>query len=179
MKRILSFMVGMSLFAAGTAGADKPFQISLTPDLAMHGETVPIRGLSLNIWGKNPQKGLALGLVNGSSGNSAGISLAFILNYADNYTGLMMAPVNHVSGNFLGWQSGLVNYTEGSMKGLQTGTVNYAGKLTGLQFGFLNYAESAENGVQIGLVNIIPHNEWFSELPTGLAPGMIFANWRF
>ena len=164
MKRLLSIMVGMGLLGAGGALANAPIQISLTPDIALHGETVPIRGLSLNIWGQNPQEGLALGFVNGSTGSSAGISLALLLNYADSYTGLMMAPVN---------------YTEGSMRGLQTGLVNYAGKLTGLQFGFLNYAESAENGVQIGLVNIIPDNQWFTELPDALAPGMILVNWRF
>ena len=179
MKRLLSIMVGMSLMGAGGALASEPIQLSLTPDIALHGETVPIRGLSLNIWGQNPQEGLALGIVNGSTGSSAGISLALLLNYADSYAGLMMAPVNYVSGDFLGWQGGTVNYTEGSMRGLQTGLVNYAGKLTGLQFGFLNYAESAENGVQIGLVNIIPDNQWFTELPDALAPGMILVNWRF
>lgn len=179
MKRMLSIMVGMSIIGAGVALAAEPIQLSLTPDIALHGETVPIRGLSLNIWGENPQEGLALGFVNGSSGNSAGISLAFILNYGDSYKGLMMAPVNYLTGDFLGWQAGAVNYTGGTMKGLQTGFVNYAGKLTGLQFGFLNYADSAETGVQIGLVNLIPDNEWFTGLPDGLAPGMIFVNWRF
>jgi len=179
MKRMLSIMVGMSIIGAGGALASEPIQLSLTPDIALHGETVPIRGLSLNIWGENPQEGLALGFVNGSSGNSAGISLAFILNYGDSYKGLMAAPVNYLTGDFLGWQAGAVNYTGGTMKGLQTGFVNYAGKLTGLQLGILNYADSAETGVQIGLVNLIPDNEWFTGLPDGLAPGMVFVNWRF
>lgn len=65
------------------------------------------------------------------------------------------------------------------MNGLQCGFVNYAGSLNGLQLGFVNYAETAPSGVQIGFVNIIPKNEWFTELPDELAPGMVLINWRF
>jgi hypothetical protein len=57
--------------------------------------------------------------------------------------------------------------------------VNYGGNLTGLQLGLINYAATAKTGVQIGLVNLIPKNEWFSELPDELAPGMVLINWRF
>ncbi len=177
MKRLLAVMIG--LLGAGSVWASEPLQLSLTPDVALHNHLVPIRGLTLNIWGENPQTGIALGIVNGSTGSSTGLSWAFLLNYADNYTGVQWAPVNFTQGDFLGWQNGLVNYTEGTMKGLQSGVVNYAGKLTGVQFGFLNYADSAETGVQIGLVNFIPDNAWFSDLPDGLAPGMVFVNWRF
>jgi len=167
------------LMAGGTAFADKPINLSLTPDIALFNKHERINGLTLSIWGENPQTSLAIGIVNGSSGSSAGISLAFILNYADNYKGVMFAPINYVQGDFLGWQAGFVNYTEGLMKGLQTGVVNYAGKLTGLQLGFVNFAETAETGVQIGLINLIPQNAWFSNFPDELAPGMIFVNWRF
>ena len=179
MKRLLSIMVGMSLMGAGGALASEPIQLSLTPDIALHGETVPIRGLSLNIWGQNPQEGLALGIVNGSTGNSAGITWAFILNYADSYTGIHWAPINYTKSDFLGWQGGFVNYTGVAMKGLQSGFVNYAGRLTGLQFGFVNFAATAQTGAQIGLINLIPQNAWFRELPDELAPVMIFVNWRF
>jgi len=159
--------------------ASQPIQLSLTPEIALFDRSERIEGLALSIWGENPQTALALGFVNGSTGESAGLSLAFILNYADDYKGVQWAAVNYTEGDFLGWQAGFVNYTGGTMKGLQTGWVNYAGKLTGLQFGLVNYAESAETGVQIGLVNLIPSNAWFSELPDQLAPGMIFLNWGF
>ncbi len=163
----------------GGAMASEPIQLSLTPEIAIFDRSERIEGLALSIWGENPQSALALGFVNGSTGQSAGLSLSFILNYADSYKGVQWAAVNYTEGDFLGWQAGFVNYTEGTMKGLQSGVVNYAGKLTGLQFGLVNFAETAQTGVQIGLVNLLPQNAWFSELPDGLAPGMIFINWRF
>lgn len=178
MKRIHVVLLGVLVAGAGLAGT-KPIQVSLTPDISLYGRNETIEGLSLSLWGENPQRALALGIVNGSTGQSAGVSWAFLLNYADSYTGVQWAPVNYTKGDFLGWQGGAVNYTAGTMKGLQTGWVNYAGQLTGLQFGFLNYAETAETGVQVGLINLIPTNAWFSELPNALAPGMVFVNWRF
>ena len=147
----------------------KPFNASITPDYSVYGRNVTIEGLTLSIWGENQQTSLALGIVNGTTGNSAGLSWAYILNYG----------INYLKGDFLGWQGGLVNYAAGSMKGLQSGVVNCAGTLTGLQFGLVNYAEEGVTGVQIGLVNLIPSNAWFSELPNELAPGMIFVNWQF
>ncbi len=178
MKKKLAVAVTGLLIASG-AMASQPIQLSLTPDIAIFDRTERIEGLCLSIWGENPQAALALGFVNGSTGQSAGLSWAFILNYADSYKGIQWAPINYVKGDFLGWQGGFVNYSEGIMKGLQSGVVNYAGRLTGLQFGFINYAATAETGVQIGLVNLIPQNEWFKGLPDELAPGMIFVNWRF
>ena len=175
-KSIAGWMV--VLMATGAMAA-KPVQLSLTPDIALFGRTERIEGLCLSLWGENPQSAIALGIVNGSTGQSAGLSWALLLNYAEDYKGVQWAPVNYTSGDFLGWQAGLVNYTGGAMKGLQSGTVNYAGSLTGLQFGLVNYAEKGENGVQIGLVNIMPHNQWFTGLPDELAPGMILVNWHF
>lgn len=175
-KSIAGLMV--VLMATG-AMAGKPIQLSLTPDISLFGRTERIEGLCLSLWGENPQSAIALGIVNGSTGQSVGLSWALLLNYAEDYKGVQWAPVNYASGDFLGWQAGFVNYTGGAMKGLQSGTVNYAGTLTGLQFGFVNYAEKGENGVQIGLVNIMPRNQWFTGLPNELAPGMIFLNWHF
>ena len=178
MKKFFA-VFALSLAVSGSyAFGNPPIQISLTPDIALFGRGERIEGLCLSIWGENPQTALALGVVNGSTGDSAGLSWALILNYADNYTGIQWAPINYTTGDFLGWQGGLVNYTGGEMKGLQSGVVNYAGRLTGLQFGWVNYAASAERGVQIGLVNIMPGNRWFSGLPNELAPAMVFVNWR-
>jgi len=162
-KRILAAL-GVAVGLSCVLATGKPLQISLTPEIGLYDRSVPIEGLSLNLWGENPQRGLALGLVNGSIGNSAGISLALLLNYADSYAGL---------------QLGLVNYTGGPMLGMQAGVVNCAGELTGLQLGLINYALVPETGLQIGLLNLMPGNRWFWDLPDDLAPGMIFVNWHF
>lgn len=177
MKTLLTGF-GVLLLVAGTALASAPLQVSITPDIALCRRTTTINGLTLGLWSENPQTALALGVVNGSTGQSAGLSWAFILNYSENYTGIQWAPINYASGEFLGWQGGFVNYA-GTMKGLQTGTLNITSRLTGLQFGFINYAETVDTGLQIGLINIIPRNPVFTELPNALAPAMIFVNWRF
>jgi hypothetical protein len=167
----------MGIMSMGGVMASEPIQLSLTPEFALFDRNVRIEGLALSIWGENPQSALAIGFVNGSTGESAGLSLG-LLNYADNYTGFQWAAVNYNKGDFLGWQLSFVNYAGGHMKGLQSGFVNYADKLTGLQFGFVNVAESAETGVQVGLVNVMPRNAWFSKLPDELAPVMVFVNWQ-
>ena len=194
MKKILLIALGMLMVTASVAMADsKPIQLSLTPDVAIYNKTTNISGVSLNIWGENPQKGFALGFVNGSSGDSAGFSLGILFNYAENYTGVQWAPVNYAKKGFTGWQLGVVNITGGETKGLQTsavniagnlsgvqlGAVNYAGQLKGLQLGAINYAAKATAGVQIGVINIIPDNAWFVRFPGELAPGMVIFNWRF
>ena len=192
MKKTLAFL-GVALVATGVmaeskpiATGSKPIQLSLTPDIALYDRSETINGLTLNIWGENPQSAFALGIVNGSTGQSAGLSVG-ILNYADSYKGLQWGVVNYTKQDFAGWQGGpffglvgsVLNYTGGTMAGFQCGVVNYAGRLTGLQLGLVNYATTAESGVQIGVVNVIPQNEWFTGLPDALAPGMVLVNWRF
>jgi hypothetical protein len=176
MKKIAMTLVACAV-ATGVMAETKPFQASLTPDIAIHSSDTRINGLALSIWGENPQSAFALGFVNGSSGDSAGLSLG-LFNYAESYTGVQWAIANCATGEFVGWQGGFVNYAE-SMKGLQSGAVNIADKLTGLQLGFVNYAETVASGVQIGFANIIPQNEWFSNFPKELAKGFVFVNWRF
>ena len=185
MKRLLIAAAGLAI-VSGASAQTKPFNASITPDIAVYDRSETIHGVTLSIWGENQQTSLALGLVNGTVGQSAGLS-AGILNYADNYKGLQWGLVNYTTGNFSGWQGGpffgllvsALNYTGGTMTGLQLGAVNYAGNLSGLQAGLVNYADRSEAGVQIGLVNIMPQNEWFTNLPNELAPAMIFVNWRF
>ena len=184
MKRLLAVLV--SVMGMSGVMASEPVQLSLTPDFALFDRSERIDGLSLSIWGENPQSALAIGVVNGSTGESAGLSIG-LLNYADSYTGLQWGLVNNTTGDFLGWQGGfclglvgsVVNYTGGTLKGFQCGVVNYAGNLNGLQLGFVNYAEKSTAGVQIGIVNIMPENEWFSKLPDEIAPGMVIVNWQF
>ena len=185
MKKILA-VLSVALVATVSVAGGKPFQASLTPDIAIYNRSEPITGLTLSIWGENPQTGLALGIVNGSTGQSAGLSVG-IVNYADNYKGLQWGVVNYTKQDFSGWQGGpffgllvsAMNYTGGTMTGFQCGVVNYAGKLSGLQLGLVNYAVTVDAGVQIGAVNIMPENRWFTGLPGELAPGMIFLNWHF
>ena len=186
MKKVLA-VISLALVATGAMAGSKPFQASLTPDYAIYDRMETINGLSLSIWGENPQAGLALGLVNGSTGHSVGVSLG-VFNYADYYKGLQWGIVNYTKQDFSGWQGGpffgllvsVVNYTGGTMTGFQCGAVNYAGTVTGLQLGIFNYAAAADDGVQIGLINIIHENtQWFSGLPDELAPGMVLVNWRF
>lgn len=184
MKTLLTILA--CVIGTNSVMASEPIQLSLTPDIALYDRSESIEGLSLSIWGENPQSSLAIGFVNGSTGESGGLSIGLV-NYAASYTGLQWSFVNLTEGDFTGWQGGpiggllvaAVNFTGGTMTGFQGGFVNYAGNLNGLQLGFVNYAETQESGVQIGVVNIMPENEWFSKLPDELAPGMILVNWHF
>lgn len=160
-KLVLSLLL---CFVAASAYAETAsFQLSLVPDVAIHSRDTFIKGVTLSIWGENPQSALALGFVNGSTGNSVGFSWGLV-NYAESYRGVELAAVNVASGTFTGLQWGFFNYSE---------------KLSGLQFGTINVANTADRAIQIGFINIIPQNEWFSEFPKALTPGMIFVNWRF
>ena len=164
MKKLLLVLI-CCLFATGAYAETKAFQLSLVPDIALQSQTTHIKGVSLNIWGENPQTAFALGFVNGSTGDSSGLSLGFIANYAESYKGA---------------QLGLVNYTSAQMTGLQWGFVNYAKNLHGLQLGFVNYAAAADGALQIGLVNIMEETKtWFSDFPQEVTPVMVLVNWRF
>ena len=151
---------------AGTAGlqADESmFQASLTPDIAIHSKTTQINGIALSIWGENPQSALALGFVNGSTGESSGFTWSFFVNYDETYTGVAWSLVNYSKVKFTGWQDGFVNV---------------ANEFHGLQWGFVNYTKEL-HGVQIGLVNVALNNPWFKEFPSKLATGFPIVNWSF
>lgn len=179
MKHLLVGIVSLLLTAGAFAGTHS-INLSLAPDYAIYDRTETIEGFTLSLVGENPQTALSLGIVNGSTGKSAGFTWGFIANYADDYQGVQWAMINWNQGDFLGWQSGLVNYTGGTMKGYQSGVVNYAGKLNGFQLGFVNWAETTTAGLQIGFINVMRDNTvWFGELPGHLAPAMIIVNWRF
>lgn len=162
MKKLV-IAVLICLVASSAYAESKPFQLSLVPDVAIHSKDTHIKGVTLNIWGQNPQSAFALGFVNGSTGDSKGFSWGLV-NYAESYTGV---------------EVGLVNYATGNFTGVQSGFFNYAVKLKGLQLGTINYAKTAESCIQIGLINIISQNQWFTGFPNELAKGMVFVNWRF
>ncbi len=178
MKKII-VIVALVISAAGVRADDSHgFQASLTPDIAIYPKTTEINGLSLSIWGENPQQGVAIGFVNGSSGDSAGFSWG-LFNYSEMYTGVSWAWVNVNKTSFHGWQSGIVNVSQGEFIGFQSSWIfNYAKQMTGLQLGLVNYSEEL-HGVQIGLANIAINNDWFDKFPDQLAKGFPIVNWSF
>ncbi|HOX58621.1 MAG TPA: hypothetical protein P5205_19995 [Candidatus Paceibacterota bacterium] len=161
MKKLIALVILCTATVSVTA-EEKALQLSLTPDVALYSRDTFIKGLSLSIWGENPQSAFALGFVNGSTGESSGFSWGLV-NYAERYTGL---------------QLGVVNYAREEFKGLQWGGVNVATHASGVQCGFVNYSESFR-GVQLGFVNIITDNSWFDEFPDRLAVVFPFVNWSF
>ena len=183
MKKLL-ILSALTISVAGLRASDAPFfQASLTPDVAIHPKTTEIRGLSLGIWNENPQQGIALGLVNGSTSDSSGFTWSFF-NYAESYTGISWGLANYSQTSFVGWQGGilfmpcLVNVSGGTFTGFQEAAVNVADDFHGFQLGLVNYTQNL-HGVQIGLVNIALNNPWFNEFPDKLATGFPFLNWSF
>ena len=176
--KILSLIVALVASVSTVMADESALQLSLTPDVALHPKTTIIRGLTLDIWVENPQHGLTLGFVNGSTGVSSGLSWAFIANYADSYSGVQWGLVNYTKEESEGWQGGFVNCSEGSYTGLQTGFINYAKEFKGLQLGAINYAEKLD-GLQVGFLNVARSNPWFDEFPNKLATGFPILNWSF
>ena len=113
MKKIL-FCLAIFFTSSTALASSKPIQLSLTPDIALHGRNETIEGLTLSIWGENRQSALSLGFVNGSNGQSVGLSLG-LFNYADFYRGIHLGWVNYTKNNFFGLQLGIANYA-GQMK---------------------------------------------------------------
>jgi hypothetical protein len=177
MKTSLIIFVFTAGAIAVRAGDDAAFQASLTPSVAIHPSSTQIDGLSLSIWGENPQRGVALGFVNGSTGESRGFTWG-LFNYDESYGGVQLGAVNYSSKSFVGLQYSLVNFDQGYFKGMEWGFVNVSEETHGLQLGGFNYA-SQLSGVQVGLVNIASNNEWFTALPDQLAPAFVFVNWSF
>jgi hypothetical protein len=175
--KLLPVIAATTLSVHAQSTSQSGFQASLTPDIAIEARDTRINGLSLSIWGENPQTGVALGFVNGSTGESKGFTLGLV-NYAAAYNGVAMGIVNFSTGEFNGWQDGLFNYSEGPFYGLQSGWINIANEFTGLQLGLVNYAAKLD-GVQIGFVNVALNNPWFSEFPDKLATGFPIVNWSF
>ena len=162
MKRIIITLMAAAAASAANAQDSHFFQASLTPDIAIQSRTDRIAGISLNIWGENPQDGFTFGFVNGSTGDSSGFSMG-LWNYAESYQGVQFSFLNTSSKLFTGWQNGVVNIAK-EFHGVQTGTVNYAETL---------------QGVQLGVVCVAGNNPWFSDFPDKLAPVFVFFNWSF
>lgn len=206
-SRVVVFL--LVSFIGSTVYAQQAFNLSLIPDVALHDRNEYIRGVSLGVFSENPQEAFALGIINGSTGESAGLSLG-IANYADTYFGgqlglfnvirnefggLQVGAFNMVLGDFSGWQNGILNVTQGGFSGWQYGIVNFTrqdfvglqsgwlnvagGSVLGLQIGLVNYAGRADRCIQVGLANIIADNQLLIGLPEELSPAMIMVNWGF
>jgi hypothetical protein len=181
MKKLL-VLITLTFSVAGLQAAEHGFQASLTPDIAVHPKTDQINGLALSIWGENPQHGVALGFVNGSTGDSKGFTWG-LFNYADSYTGVSWGLVNYSKVSFVGWQGGiwlpLANVSMGKFTGFQDAWLfNYDQEFHGFQLALVNYTENL-HGVQLGFANIAMNNPWFKEFPDKLATGFPFVNWSF
>ena len=176
MKKLF-FVTTLAVSAASVHAQESAFQASLTPDIAIHSRSRQINGLTLSIWGENPQQSLALGIVNGSTGKSSGLSWG-LFNYSDSYDGVAWGFANLSRENFYGWQNGVINYSAGTFTGLQSGAFNFAQECHGLQFGLVNYSEHLR-GVQLGFINVAMNNPWFTEFPDKLATGFPLLNWSF
>jgi hypothetical protein len=163
--------------AASLQAEDTAIQLSLTPDVALFSKTTTVRGLSLNIWGENPQWSLTLGFVNGSTGDSGGFSWGLV-NYDESYQGVQWGWANYSRESFIGWQRGFVDVSQGTFEGFQSGAVNVSEDTTGLQLGVVNYAQQLK-GVQVGFINVAENNPWFTEFPDKLATGFPILNWSF
>jgi len=150
-KTLIPCIIACVITSTAFAGS-KVFQASLVPGIALHNRHQQIDGFTLSFWGENPQSSLALGIINGTAGNSGGLSLGF-LNYGGG---------------------------KGSTyKGVRFGAINAEKKLHGFQLGILNIAKDTKTGLQFGLINIILKNKkWFSNFPNEIAPFTILVNWR-
>lgn len=146
-KTLILCVIASVMSSTAFAGS-KAFQASLAPGIAVHDRNQKIKGLTLSVWGENPQTSLALGIINGTAGNSGGLSLGFV-NYGDIYKGVQLGFIN----------------TDHKLHGFQLGFLNFAESTkTGFQFGLINIIKT--------------NRKWFSNFPDEIAPFMLFVNWR-
>ena len=140
---IIACVITSTVFAES-----KVFQASLAPGIALHDRHQRIDGFTLSFWGENPQSSLALGIINGTAGNSSGLSLGF-LNYGETYKGVRIGAIN-ADKKLHGFQLGIFNIAKDTKSGFQFGLVNI----------------------------IVKNKKWFSNFPDEIAPFMILVNWR-
>jgi len=176
MKKL--FVSSVILLCVIAARAEETgFQLALTPELQLHPSSVPIHGLSLNLFGQNEQHGVTLGVGNWISSESTGFSLG-LLNSSKSYRGVLWGVVNYAEKDFNGWMLGVVNGVGQSFTGFQLGAINVTKHADGFQLGAFNYTDDL-HGVQVGAINIVANNSWFQKLPNQFAPVFPIVNWSF
>ena len=58
--------LAIALVSSCVLAETNAFNASITPAVAIRDRDTPIEGLTLSLWGENPQKSLALGVANGT-----------------------------------------------------------------------------------------------------------------
>ena len=204
MKRFALLLL-LALLGPFLVRADEPVQLSLwPPGLQLLPETESVRGLRLDIYGRNTDMhGLDLGLANETSGDFGGFGIGFVNLVDGNMHGVQWSYYGYqrVGGSAYGWSYALVSRVKEDMVGLQQGAVsmtykdfkgvhasliyNYTGEeMTGVQLGLVNQA-AAVHGLQLGIVNL---TERMKGLQIGLwnqinenekLPVLPFVNWKF
>lgn len=168
----LFVVASLLVVLAGLSRAEQPVQLALfAPDLQLVNEDESIRGLRLNIYGRNKEMiGLDLGFVHETKENFGGVSLGLGSMVGADMYGLQWSWIySRTTGAIHGWSSGILTRAGKGSRGIQTAVValndaDFTGvqlsciyndvqdKLTGVQIGLVNHAIDAR-GVQIGIAN--------------------------
>jgi hypothetical protein len=158
LAKILVVPAMLALLWTGAAGAEQPLQLAfLPPDMQLADESESIRGIRLNIYGRNRDvSGLDLGFVHEVTGNFRGVDFGVVSLVDGSATGLQWNWIySRARGPMHGWSSGILMRVGDRSQGLMTGVVGLTeGDFTGVQLSWVfNSVSNHISGVQFGLVN--------------------------
>ena len=172
-KLLAALSIGLLSFTMQAKAENTDLQLSLTPDVALHDKDTFITGLSLNIWGENPQNFASIGFINGSSNRSQS-RFAASSSYS---SGFSFGLVNYTEA-YKGLHIGFDNTSSVKFTGAQIGFINQANAVSGTQIGLVNYCKYMNRGIQIGLINVNAKDNNIEDVDTG-AVIMPLVNWSF
>jgi len=128
-----------------------PIQLALVPQVQLVHEDRSIRGVRLNIYGRNY--------------NMTGIDIGLAHETKADFNGVSFGLINFVHGEGRGLQfSGLYSEATTKMSGLQVGMFNRSNNIHGLQIGLANFADDM-TGIQLGLWNEIKSKQQWNVIP--------------
>lgn len=159
---VVSLLSGAAV-AQPSAAQDRPSapaMLSFVTPLQVPTRDFDVQGLRINlVYGEcHDFRGLDVGAVGRSTGDSKGIHIALLATVTEGDTlGCQLGTVNYVKGSFKGLQAGVANYGA-KTRGLQIGVFNGANDIAGFQVGLINVTHTMM-GVQVGLVNVISDND--------------------
>lgn len=159
--RGMLIVAGMWLVAQSAVRAENEYtfiQLALVPpQLQLVDEKMDIKGLRLEIYGRNANvSALDIGILNETTGKFGGLGFG-LANFANEDSGGIQF-------------AGIFNEGKKGFSGAQVGLVNHAGKMKGVQLGLVNIADDM-SGIQIGLWNQINSKDLWYILP--------IVNWKF
>ena len=146
-------------FSVGTcAKADGPIQLALwPPDVQLLAEEESVRGLRLNVYGRNLNvAGVDIGFVHESSGEFKGVAFGLASLVDGGMKGFQWTWIySRAGGESAGWQAAVLSRADGGLQGLQTSALNLnEGDTAGVQIAWIyNHAATHISGAQVGLVN--------------------------